>query len=148
MMIIGWINSMSFALEWGTKYNPVSSTEDIKTLEWQESIWWWTKYLWWKWWKLKWILTPEAPEEYDTSLWYAMQLIQITINWLLWILAFISLIYTLYCGYLIFSSGADEWAAKKWKTGIKTTAIALAWIWLSWLIISAMTRFVQNIAEW
>lgn len=147
ILLIWCTCNLSFGFQWWTQHNPVASTENIKPLEWQKDIWNWSKYLWWKDWKLVWILIPDKPENYDTSLWYAMQLIQIIINWLLWILAFVSLIYMLYCGYLIFSSWADEWSAKKWKAWIKTSAIALAWIGLSWLIISAMIWFVQNVTK-
>ena len=104
---------------------------------------------WWKTFsdKLGWILQLPQKEDYTTSLWYVTTLIQVLINWLLWILSFVALVYMLYNGFLVFSSGSDDKNASKGKKWISTAAIALAWIWLSWLIISAMIRFINNIAS-
>ena len=104
---------------------------------------------WWKTFsdKLGWILQIPQKEDYTTSLWYVTTLIQVLINWLLWILSFVALVYMLYNGFLVFSSGSDDKNASKGKKWISTAAIALAWIWLSWLIISAMIRFINNIAS-
>ena len=96
--------------------------------------------------KIKWIITLPQPENYTTSLWYTMSLIQVAINWLLWILSFVALIYMLYCGFLIFSSWSDDKNAWKWKKWIMTAAIALAGIWLSWLVVSVMIWFINKIA--
>lgn len=104
---------------------------------------------WWKTFsdKLGWILQIPQKEDYATSLWYVTTLIQVLINWLLWILSFVALVYMLYNGFLVFSSGSDDKNASKGKKWISTAAIALAWIWLSRLIISAMIRFINNIAS-
>lgn len=103
-----------------------------------------------EWWKtfserLEWILSIPQKDKYSTSLWYVTTLIQVIINWLLWILSFVALVYMLYCGFLVLSSGSDDKNASKGKKWISTAAIALAWIGLSWLIISAMIRFINNI---
>lgn len=105
-----------------------------------------------EWWatfsnKLEWILHLPQKDDYTTSLGYITSLIQISINWLLWILAFIALVYMLYCGFLVFSSGSDDKNASKGKKWISTAAIALAWIGISWLIISAMIRFINLISN-
>ena len=97
--------------------------------------------------KLGWILHLPQKDDYPTSLWYVMALIQISVNRLLWILAFIALVYMLYCGFLVFSSWSDDKTAAKGKKWISTAAIALAWIWISWLIISAIIRFINNISN-
>lgn len=97
--------------------------------------------------KLHWILKLPTKTNYTTSLWYVISLIQISINWLLWILAFVALVYMIYCWFLVFSSGSDDKNAAKGKKWISTAAIALAWIWLSWLIISAMVRFITLISN-
>lgn len=97
--------------------------------------------------KLEWILQLPEKNEYETSLGYVMSLIQISINRLLWILAFIALVYMLYCGFLVFSSGSDDKNASKGKKWISTAAIALAWVGLSWLIISAMIRFINLVSS-
>jgi hypothetical protein len=104
---------------------------------------------WWKSFsdKLYWILRLPEKWDYSTSLWYVTTLIQVIINWLLWILAFVALVYMLYCGFLVLLSWADDKNASKGKKGISTAAIALAWIWLSWLIISAMIWFINVITK-
>ena len=120
-----------------TDSTPIIDNEEIQNIE------WWSQHISEK---TLWIIHLPQPENYTTSLGYVMALIQIAINWTLWILAFIALIYLLYCGFLIFSAGADDKSASKWKGWIKTAAIALSGIGLSWLIISAMLRFINNIA--
>lgn len=97
--------------------------------------------------KLEWIMHLPQKDEYSTSLGYVTSLIQISINRLLWILAFVALIYMLYCGFLVFSSWSDDKNASKGKKWIWTAAIALAWIGLSRLIISAMIRFINLISN-
>ena len=95
--------------------------------------------------KAKWILRLPNINDYDTNLWYALALIQITVNWILWMLAFVALIYTLYCWFLILSSWSDDKKASEWKKWIKNAAIAVAWIGLAWLIISAMIWFIETV---
>ena len=95
--------------------------------------------------KLNWILHLPQKADYPTSLWYVIAMIQIAIDWLLWILAFIAIIYILYCWFLVFSSWSDDKNAAKGRKWISTGAIALAWIGLSWLIISAIMRVVDKI---
>ena len=96
--------------------------------------------------KLKWIIHVPSPSDYETKLWYTVKLIQIAINRLLGILSFIALIYLLYCGFLIFSSWSDDKNVQKGKKWISIAAIALAWIWLSWLV-SAMLRFIKLVSN-
>lgn len=105
---------------------------------------------WWEWTflnKISWLITIPKSDDYTTNLWYAMALIKITVNRLLWILATIALIYLLYCGFLIFSSGSWDSGTKKGKAWIKTAIIALAWISLSWLIVSFMIRFIERVGN-
>ncbi len=97
--------------------------------------------------KLKWILQLPKPENYPTALWYIISLIKISINWLLSLLATVALVYMLYCGFLVFTSWADDKNASKGKKWISTAAIALAWILLSWLIISAIIRFISLVSK-
>lgn len=95
--------------------------------------------------KLHWILhfKYKQKSEYATNLWYALSLIQITINWILWMLSFVALVYMLYCWFLVFSSWSEDKNAQKGKKGISTAAIALAWIALSWMIVSIMLWFIN-----
>ena len=95
--------------------------------------------------KLGWIIKLPQKSNYTNSLNYVMDMIQIVINWLLGMLAFIALIYMIYCGLLVFSSWSDNKNATKGKKWIWTAAIALTGIWVSWLIISMILRFINYI---
>lgn len=86
-------------------------------------------------------------DSYNTSLWKAIKLIQIAINRILWILALVALVYMLYNWFLVLTSWTESKNADKGKKWISTAAIALAWIGLSWLIVSAiiwLIKFVSN----
>lgn len=96
---------------------------------------------------LNWIVKAPTPWEYQTSLWYVLSLIKYAINRLLWVLSFVALVYMLYCWFLIFSSWSDDKNAQKGKKWITTAAIALAWLWLSWLIISAMIWIIKVVSK-
>lgn len=109
-----------------------------------DSIWSWI-YVMWE--KSKWILHLPQADEYKTELWYALALVKIAVNRILWMLAFVALVYMLYCWYLILSSWSDEKGAEKWKKWIKSAAIAIAWIGLAWLIISVMIWFIKVLTE-
>lgn len=97
--------------------------------------------------RLKWIVKIPQKGEYSNSLLYVTTLIQVLINWLLWIWSFVALVYLLYCGFLVLSSGTNDKNASKGKKWISTAAIALVWIWLSWLIISVMLWFINGITS-
>lgn len=97
--------------------------------------------------KLKWILQLPKPETYNTWLWYVLALIQIAINRLLWMLALVALIYMIYCGFLVLTAWFDEKKASTGKKWISTSAIALAWIGLSRLIVSAIIRFITVMTD-
>ena len=94
---------------------------------------------------IKGVINIPSPDDYDTKLEYTMNLIQIAINRLLWILATVALIYMLYCWSLIFFAWVSDSNAKKWKAWIKTAVIALAWIGISWLIVSFIFRFIETV---
>ena len=94
-----------------------------------------------------WIVHLDQVENYDTELWYALSLIQITVNWTLWILAIVVFVYMLYNWFLVLSAWSDDKNVSKWKKWISNAAIAIAWIGLAWLIISAMIRFIKNITK-
>ena len=97
--------------------------------------------------KLDGILKLPQKQNYSTSLGYVLSLIKIAINWILWILSFVALVYMLYCWFLIFSSWSTDKNSQKGKKWISTAAIALAWIGLSWLIVSAMIWFITILSK-
>lgn len=92
-----------------------------------------------------WILHLPRSDNYDTELWYLLAIIQIAVNWILWILAFVALVYMLYNWFLVLSAGSDDKNVSKWKKWVKTAAIAIMWIWIAWLIVSAMIWFIRVI---
>lgn len=96
---------------------------------------------------LQWILQFPERTDYTTPLWYALRLVQVSINWILWILSTVALVYMLYCWFIIFSSWTDDKNVQKGKKWISTAAIALAWIWLSWLIVSVMIWFITIVTK-
>lgn len=108
------------------------------------AIWGWTTHMWNK---SSWIIHLPQPEEYETKLKYTLALIKIIINWTLWILASVALVYMLYSWFLVLSAWSDDKNVSKWKKWISTAAIAIAWIGISWLIISAMIRFINVITK-
>ena len=66
------------------------------------------------------------------------------INWVLWILATITLVIMIYAGFLMVTSAGDD---KKYQKGlwiIKYAAIWLAIIGLSWLIVSVIFWFINT----
>ena len=126
------------------KIRPADPTVDEEEIAQKDPTWQWIEVMWYK---SKWIIHLPKADNYETELWYFLALIQIAVNWILWMLAFIALIYMLYCWFLVLSSWSDDKAAWKWKDWIKTAVIAIAWIWIAWLIVSAMIRFIQLITN-
>ena len=121
-----------------TDSNPKIDNKDIG----DNPISQWSEHMWQK---SDWILQPNSPtDNYETRLAYVLALIQITTNWLLWILATVALVYMLYNGALILFSGSENKNLDKGKKWIKTAAIAMAGIWISWLIVSAIIWFINT----
>ena len=153
-MIFFWTN-LQYAQWWlpvrdhnnnNWSQNEVRISDPTVNEEWiseTHSIWSWS---WVMSEKSIWILHLPQPEEYETWLWYTLALIQIAINWTLWILSLITLIYIIYNWFLILTSWSDSKNAAKWKKWIGTAAIAIAWIALSWLIISIILRLIRSFA--
>lgn len=120
-------------------HNP---TVDNKIITGSDSIWQWiddTAE------KSPTILQIPKSSDYNSSLWYILAIIQIAVNWILGILAFIALIYLLYCWFLVLSSWSNDKNASKWTSWIKTTVIAIVWIGLAWLVISAMIWLINYV---
>lgn len=130
-----------FSQEQTRSSDPKISGSDITDVD---PIGSWSKAIWNK---SIWILNFPHVTDYDTELWYFLALIKIAVNRILGMLAFIALIYMLYCWFLVISSWSDDKNASKGKKWIKTAAIAIAWVWLAWLIISVMIRFIGVITK-
>ena len=151
VMVTFSINSVCFGLKWGEWWDIIPSvkqTDSTPIINGQtildDSIEYWSNTFSKK---AQWILQLPQSQDYNNSLSYVMALIQIAINWTLWMLAVVALVYLLYCGFLVFTSWSDDKNASKWKKWIYTAWIALAGVWLSWMIISAIIRFINLMAN-
>lgn len=133
-----WINDPTPVVTDPTLTDPDGEVKEMKTIA------GWTDY---ETNKLQWILQFPERTDYATPLWYALSLIKVSVNWILGILATVALIYMLYSWFLILSSWADDKNAKKGRKWISTAAIALAWLWLAWIFVSAMIWFITLMTE-
>ena len=133
----GW----SFSQEDYRPSTPKMSGDEISG---EDPIWSGSKIMWDK---SVWIIHLPSVTDYNTELWYFLALIKIAINWILGILASVALVYMLYCWFLVLSSWSDDKNVSKGKKWIRTAAVAIAWIWLAWLIISAMIWFIRVITK-
>jgi len=85
------------------------------------AVQWWMNVAWWT----------------DTDKWDSViQVVKNTINYALWFLWFIALIFLLRGGFKIVTAGEDEWAQEAWKKVLTNAAIGIAFIWISWFLVS------------
>lgn len=73
-----------------------------------------------------------------------MHTIQTAINWVLGILATVSLCLVLYAGFLTMTSWWDSKKFDSWVSIIKNAAIGLAIIAVSWLIVSLIFYLING----
>ena len=65
-----------------------------------------------------------------------METIRIAVNWLLWLLAFIALLFLLYGGFKVLTAGTDEAAlGEAWKI-VKNAGLGILMIAISWIIVT------------
>lgn len=69
--------------------------------------------------------------------------VKFIVNLWLWLISFIALIMLIYTFYMMFFSKSDD-GIKKAKWNLKWIFIALAIMWLSWLIVSFIFRWYQS----
>ena len=69
--------------------------------------------------------------------------IKMVLNMALWLVSFVSFILIIYAFYLIFFVKQEEWVAKARKILIGVF-VALAIMWLSWLIVSLVFNIYQT----
>lgn len=62
--------------------------------------------------------------------------IKLAINRVLWLLALIALIILIYQWVIMLVNAKDSKKIDEWYTTVKNVAIALIFIWVSWLIVS------------
>ena len=79
------------------------------------------------------IKVPWTDKKQEDSL---LKTIQTTINWVLWMLALVSLVLCLYAWFKMLTSWWDSKAYSAWFGILKSAALWLAIIALSWLFVS------------
>lgn len=164
LLIIMWVivlNSQTIA-----QYFNVWSDHTIRTneetnaistvLNWAEVIWdpirqwiaWVVKSPNWEY-MLEWIVdgNKEYINSHEDALTRTLQIIKNAINWALWVLALVALIYILIMWFMMLTAAGDDSRHKKWLSWIKRAAIAIAWIWLSRFIVTFIFWVIRGIAS-
>ncbi len=87
--------------------------------------------------ELAWLTaTEEKISSHEIAKNKTMKIIKNAINYALWMLTLIALVYLIYHGFLIVTAAGDDTQYKKWIAGAKYAAIAIVGIWASRLIVS------------
>ena len=82
------------------------------------------------------IVNPGLIQNHWTAMNSTMTIVKNIINYALWLLSLIALVYLIYHWFLMVTAAWNDTQYKQLIKWLKLAAIALAWIWLSWLIIS------------
>jgi hypothetical protein len=77
-------------------------------------------------------------EDHTTARERTFSIIKNLINYALWLLSLIALIYIIYHGFIILTAAGDDAKYKQWLKWVKFAAIALVWIWLSRIVVSSI----------
>ena len=74
----------------------------------------------------------------DTGWWWkqALTWVKLIINRVLWLLALIALIVLIYTGVMMLINARDSKKVEEWYGVVRNVAIALVFIWVSWLVVS------------
>ena len=91
-----------------------------------------------------WLIDDEITN-HDTALSKTLAIINNIINYALWLLSLVALIYLILHGFMMITAGGDDTKYKQWLDGIKHAAVAIAGIWLSWFIISFIFWIIKNL---
>ncbi len=81
-------------------------------------------------------INPDVPGSWEDQQENFLNVVQWGINWVLWILAFISLIILLWWGFQMVTAAGNEDRYGKWFTILKQAGIWLVLIWVAWFIVS------------
>ena len=96
---------------------------------------------------IEWIVSSdEEIDGYETALQRILKTIQNIVNYTLWILGLVALIYLIVQWFTILTAAWDDSKVKKWLKWIKNAFIAIAWIWLSRIIITFIIRLINTLA--
>ena len=108
----------------------------INCIPWSCLAWFWDDSLW----------LVQKIDVIGTDKWPSSSLLDTitsTIRWILGILATVALCICLYAWFKMLTSGGDSKNYEAWWGILKNSAIWIAIIWLSWLIVSAIIWFVK-----
>jgi len=95
--------------------------------------------IWWVQW------ATDKIEDHSSAREKTFTIVKNLINYALWILSLIALIYMIYHGIIILTAAGDDAKYKQGMKGIKFAAIALIWIWFSWIIVSSIFWLIFEI---
>jgi len=86
--------------------------------------------------ELWWIVNPWLIQNHWTALSSTMAIIKNIINYSLWLVSLIALVYLMYHWFLMVTAAWDDTQYKKGIKWLKLAAVALTGIWMSWLLVS------------
>ena len=86
--------------------------------------------------ELWWIVNPWLIQNHATALSSTMAILKNIINYSLWLVSLIALIYLMYHWFLMVTAAWDDTQYKKGIKWLKLAAVALTGIWMSWLLVS------------
>lgn len=96
--------------------------------------------------QISWLVwTDDEITEYSIAMRKIMKVIQNVVNYFLWILWVVALIYLIIHWFMILTAAGDDSKMKKWLKWVKNAFIAIAWIWLSRLIISFILWLINTL---
>ena len=120
--------------DWTTIWDPIRewAYQIVHSNDWDYEIWWI-------------INNDEQIQEHNVALETTLDIIRNIINYALWLLSLVALIYLILHGFMMVTAAGDDERYKKWLAWIKYAAIAIGWIWLSWFVISFIFWIITNI---
>jgi len=93
---------------------------------------------------VSWYAVPKTNAAQDDEL---LNVIQRTVNRVLWMLSLVALILCLRGWFQMLIAWSDDWKVKSWTKVLKNAAIGLAVIWLSWLIVSFIFWIIKKVTN-
>lgn len=72
----------------------------------------------------------------NDATWWLLISIKLVINRVLWLLALIALIVLIYTWVMMLINARDSKKIEEWYGVVRNVAIALVFIWVSWLVVS------------
>lgn len=96
--------------------------------------------------ELNWIANPGLISDHSTALGETMSIVKNIINYTLWLIWLVALVYLIYHGFLMVTAAWNDAQYKKWIKWLQTAVIALAWVWLSRLVVSFIFWIIAYIS--